>query len=490
MIYKMQGVNGQTNPSSEQPKKKDLFMNSKKTIALALSFGLLTTNTMPVFAIHDVFKKHDKKVIKSQVTEYKFNDVNLQWWKNYNDDLLEGYIIKAINSNYDLKVATLKVEEARQNIKLQFSKELPSASIGFAPATIKMPESMIKPGQDSTSSSLGWPALISYEIDIFAKNHDKTKSVKKQYEASKFNEKAAYIAVASQVGATYFNIVKLDKLIAIQEDIIKNRKQIADLMNVRNREGITSTADATRAQKSYMLAVVDLSDLQKARSILLNSLAVLIGETPNNVEELKRISYDEIAYKMSIPNEIPSDIIMQRPDYMAAEKMVEKAGIDVRVAKKEFLPSLNIMGLLFFSSSALSSSFNWSNALALLGGGAMLPIFTGGARVANLRLSKNKYEQIMQNYYKTNLVAIQEVNDNLSNLKLDDDKYKKNVDSYNMQKEDYNYMDLRYKQGVISNLDLIQQKETLLVMNKMVVSSKTDCYIDQIGLYKAVGGKL
>lgn len=459
-------------------------MNSKKTIALALSMSLLAANTMPVFAIHDVFKKHDKKVMKSQVTEYKFNDVNLQWWKAYNDELLEGYIVKAINSNNDLKIATLKVEEVRQNVKLQFSKELPSATIGFAPALFKMP------GTTSGSYSLGFPMLVNYELDIFGKNHDKTKAVKKYYEASKFDEKAAYIAIASQVGATYFNIVKLDKLIAIQKEIINNRKQIANLTKVRNKEGITSTADTTRAQKAYVLAVVDLSDLEKARSILLNSLAVLTGETPNNAETLKRISYDELAYKMSIPSEIPTDIIMQRPDYMSAEKMVEKAGLDVRVARKEFLPSFNIMGLLMFNDMTGASALNWANAISAIGGGALWPIFTGGARFANLRISKAKYEEILQNYYKTNLTAIKEVNDNLVSLKLDDEKHKKNVDSYKMQQEDYNYMNLRYKQGIISNLDLIQQKETLLVMNKMVVSSKTDCYIDQIGLYKAVGGKM
>ena len=117
----------------------------------------------------------------------------------------------------------------------------------------------------------------------------------------------------------------------------------------------------------------------------------------------------------------------------------------------------------------------------------MLPLFTGGAKVANLRLNKNKYEQILQNYYKTNLTAIQEVNDALSSLKIDDEKYHKNLQSFDMQKSDYSYMQKRYEQGVISKLDLIQQKETLLVMDKMVVSSKTDCLINQISLYKATG---
>lgn len=442
---------------------------------------MLGTNYAPCLAYSFV---KNNNVIQSQISEYKFQNINLDWWKSYNDEYLDCYIVKALNENQDLKIATLRVEEARQMVKYQFSKELPSAAIGGAPGLFK------NTGTSSTSGLFSLPIIVSYEADIFLKNHDKTKSAKKTYEASKLNEKAIYITVAAQIGATYFNIVKLDKLILIQENIITDRKQIYELMRIRNREGITSTADEVRAQKSYVMAVADLTELKKAQEVLLSSLAVMIGESPNNISELKRISYEELANQKPIPNEISSEVIVQRPDYMAAETQVEKAGIDVRVAKKEFLPNINILGLLAFTATSANNSLSFSNAVALLGGAAMLPIFTGGAKTANLRLSRNKYEQTLQNYYKTNLVAIQEINDALSSLKLDNEKYENNLNSYDMQKKDYQYMQIRYNQGVISNLDLLQQKETLLDMTKMVVSSKTDCYINQISLYKAVGGRM
>lgn len=467
---------------------------NRKFLSLVLSISLLGLNTIPAFAVHSEHSKNNKKVIKSQVTEYKFTDVNLEWWKNYNDEYLEGYIVKAIDNNQDLKIATLKVEEARQYVKLQFANELPNVSLGASEFLYKAPYAGVLGNElfsgRNSESTFGMPIMMNYELDLFRKNHDKTKSAKKMQEVAKFQERAAYLSVASAVGGAYFSIVKLDKLVDIQNDIIADRKQIFELMKMRNVEGITSTADLTRAEKSYVMAQADLINLKKAREIMLNELAVLIGESPNNLSELKRISYDELAYRKEIPKEISSEIIDQRPDYLAAEKQVEKAGIDVRIAKKEFLPKFDIMGLMFFTADSLGTQFSWTNAIAALGGQAMLPIFTGGKLKANLRLSKNKYEQILQNYHKTNLTAIKEVNNSLSTLKLDDEKYRKNLKSYNMQKADYKYMQIRYDQGVMSKLDLIQQKETLLVMNQMVVSSKTDCYIDQISLYKAVGGKL
>lgn len=464
-------------------------MNSRKVLSVGLAIGILSMNYTPSLAYAAFIKKHPP--IQAQVNEYKFKNVNLDWWKSYNDEYLEGYIVKAIDNSQDLKIATLRVEEARQYMKLQFSKELPSASIGALDLQAKMPDNLSTlTGASRSENYFGMPLFVNYEADIFLKNHDKTKSAKKVYEASKFQERAIYIAIASQIGATYFNIVKLDKLIAIQEDIIKERKDIYDLMKTRNIHGITSTADETRAQKAYVMSVADLTDLKKARIILLNSLATLTGDSPNNINELKRISYNDLTKLQPIPDEISSDVIVQRPDYQAAETQVEKAGIDVRIAKKEFLPTVNLAGLIFFNSNSLGGSFNWENAVAALGGAAIMPIFTGGAKVANLRLKKNQYEQILQNYYKTNLTAIQEVNNALSSLKLDNEKYEKNLNSYKLQKDDYNYMKVRYKHGTISNLDLLQQSETMLTMNKMVVSSKTDCYINQISLYKAVGGKI
>lgn len=464
--------------------KKGAGMYYKKHMAMSLIIGVLGVTYVPMTAHAFEHKLESKPVIKSQVSEYKFKDVNLDWWNNYDDEFLSGYIVKAINENQDLKIATLKVEEARQNVKLQFSHELPTASVGASPAVLK------SPGLTNTDGLFALPIMVSYEADIFLKNHDKTKSVKKSYEMSKDSEKATYIAIASAVGTTYFNIIKLDEIISIQNSIISSRKQIYELMKSRNQQGITSTADMVRADKSYLMATTDLIELEKARTILLNRLAVLTGDSPENIQDLKRISYRDLNYKKSIPSEISSDIIIQRPDYLIAEKQVEKAGLDVRIAKKEFLPNINILGLAIFMAGSGSNSLNWTNALAAFGGAAMLPLFTGGAKTANLKLKKNKYEQVLQNYYKTNLTAIQEVNDSLSILKLDDEMYQKNVKTLAMEQADFKYTQSRYNNGVISNLDLLQRKENLFVVNKMVVSAKVDCFVDEIGLYKAVGGKL
>lgn len=444
----------------------------------------------PVLAVENTntaqpkqFKSMVKKS-KKVSDDYKYAYVNMDFWNSFNDANLSAYIDKAIKNNYDLKNATLAVEEYYQNTRLQFANELPQVGAGFSPSYVKLP------GQSNWDWAFATPAIANYEADIFLKNRDKTKSAKKLYEGSQYDERAAYIAIASSVGTAYLNIVRLDKLIQLQKEIVDLRQEIYDLMLARNREGITSTADTVIANKALVQGQTDLIELEKQREFLLHQLAVLTGESPENVNEFKISAYENVNYTGNIPTEISSDVIVQRPDYLKAEAMVEKAGIDVRVARKEFLPTINITGLALFNAANFGSAWSTSSMLGALAAGAMLPIFTGGRRIANLKLKKVQYDEILNRYLKTNLTAIQEVNDALVAVKKDTEKMEQTKKQAELEQTDFMYNRDKYNQGTISKLDLIQYKENLLTIDKLVAQQQIECMVDYISLYKAVGSKI
>lgn len=452
--------------------------------------SMMTMTFTPVLAVENTntaqpkqFKSMVKKS-KKVSDDYKYAYVNMDFWNSFNDANLSAYIDKAIKNNYDLKNATLAVEEYYQNTRLQFANELPQVGAGFSPSYVKLP------GQSSWDWAFATPAIANYEADIFLKNRDKTKSAKKLYEGSQYDERAAYIAIASSVGTAYLNIVRLDKLIQLQKEIVDLRQEIYDLMLARNREGITSTADTVIANKALVQGQTDLIELEKQREFLLHQLAVLTGESPENVNEFKISAYENVNYTGNIPSEISSDVIVQRPDYLKAEAMVEKAGIDVRVARKEFLPTINITGLALFNAANFGSAWSTSSMLGALAAGAMLPIFTGGRRIANLKLKKVQYDEILNRYLKTNLTAIQEVNDALVAVKKDTEKMEQTKKQSELEKTDFMYNRDKYNQGTISKLDLIQYKENLLTIDKLVAQQQIECMVDYISLYKAVGSKI
>lgn len=447
---------------------------------------IFATGLLTAFVFGFIVLPSNAILEKKEVTQEQtiLDYINFDLWKKRNDPYLEKYIASAIENNYDIKTAALKIEQANHNVALVRSGQMPSLSVGASPVMAKLPDST------KTMGSFALPIIASYELDLFGKNIDKTKSSKKLLQSTIYEAQASDIAIISMVATTYYNIVKLDKIINIQEELTKDREKIYNLMKLSNEEGIASTSDLILAEKSFVMSQNELIDYLKARESALNSLAILIGDSPNNTNEYKRISMDELSNEINIPAEINSDVIISRPDYKSLEQKLESAGLDIKVAKKEFLPTINILGLLSFVATSSAGSMNWESALGLLGGSANLPIFTGFKRVASLKLQKNKYEQLLQQYQKTNLVAIQEVNDSLYNLKADNEKLLNNIKALNIQEKDYRYSELKYEQGVISKLDLLQQKETLLYMQKLMASAKADCYVDGISLYKATGAKI
>ena len=414
--------------------------------------------------------------------------VNIAFWEQFEDEYLKNYILCAVKNNHEAKSTLYKSEQFRQEIKSSFANELPSLNVAANYLGLKIP---MLDNFAFKKNGFVLPFQFNYEADLLLKNRDKTKSVQTQYEASLLDERAAYISVASAVGTVYFNIVNADKSIELQEEINAQRQEIYDLMLLSNREGLVSSMDTIQANQALIKGQTDLAELKKQREKMLNQLAVLIGESPENTASLKRISLDELIIANRIPAGISSDIIENRPDYLKAAKLLEKAGIDIRVAKKEFLPTINLSGLAFFNSmGGMSNLLTTRNMLWSLGAGTMLPLFTGGQRIANLRLKKAQYERLLQSYLKTNLSAIQEVNDAMVSAKLDWDKLQQTLKQQALEEKDYNFNEMKYDEGVISKLDLIQFRENLLTINQLAAKQKIEYLVDYIGLYKACGAQI
>jgi NodT family efflux transporter outer membrane factor (OMF) lipoprotein len=416
----------------------------------------------------------------------KIDYVNINWWDNFSDSYLKCYIIKAIENNHDAKKASWQVEEYKQNVKLQFSQELPSLSVGGNYILGHYPDSIT----GIKNNIFVVPFIANYEADVFLKNHDKTKSSKKAYETSKFQEQSTYISLASDVATTYINITKFDKQIQIQQDLVKIKKEELRREELKYKRGIVNIPKLNDYKKSYESAKSDLDETIKLRDKALNQLAVLIGDSPENSSCLKRNSWDKFEYKAIIPVEIQSDAVFSRPDILAAESNLEKANIDVRVARKEFLPKINIVGLYSLSNIGSSGFGSWGSTIAGILAGATLDLFKGGYKVANLKLNKAKYEEMFEAYRQTDLNALKEVNNSLLIIREDT---KINTNTYkNLKTQGDNYKRAlnSYKNGVISYPELLSEQEQFLNMRQNQINSKTNCFIDYITLYKSVGGKL
>lgn len=416
----------------------------------------------------------------------KLDYINICWWENFNDPILKEYIVKAVKCNHDLRKASWQVEEYNQFVKLSFSQELPWLSVSADNILAKTPRLN---GNVFQRDIFAVPFWVNYEADFFLKNRDKTKSSKKAYTASQFEEKATYISMASNVATTYVNVIKYDKLIELQKRIVDLRCEIIKREAKQLKQGVITAMEFNDARKNYESAKNSLDDLIKYRGKALNQLAVLIGESACNSECLPRTSFDKFEYHCPVPDCISSDVVFSRPDILAAESKLEKGKIDVRVARKEFLPRFNITGIYSFNTIS-GNFFGWQSTLAYLLTGATQDLFKGGYKIANLKIYKSRYEQLFEAYKQADLTALQEVNDSLLFIKLDTQIDRNTLSKLKIQKNNYLRQQNQYENGVISCPELLVYQESLLNYEKEKVITKTSRLVDYITLYKAVGGKL
>ena len=418
-------------------------------------------------------------------------DLNIEFFNRFNDDYLFQYVNEAIENNHNAKQATIRVEEYRQGVKSQFANELPSFSVAANYLGIHSPK--FNPNLSVSKNAFVLPFIANYEADILLKNRDKTRSAKKSYEMSKFDEQSVYLALLSDVATVYTNILEYDKLIEEQEKIVNNYNQILNDDNKKLSRGVINTTELNNSKTNVEQANITLENLVKQREVLLMQFAVLIGrgvnaETINS--DIPRGNIDNFEYNAVIPNEIESDVIFSRPDVKRTEMALEKAKIDIRVARKEFLPTFNITGIWVFNTIAPGSFFSWESSLAALLAGATQDLFTGGRKIANLKFQKAKYEELFEQYRQTDLDAVKEVNTSLCIIKHDTEIENKTKEKLSLVSKNLHNADKMLNRGVISKTQYINSENQYINKDMDLTKAKTQRLVNYYTLYKTVGGRL
>jgi len=416
-------------------------------------------------------------------------DLNVDFFNRFNDDYLFEYVNEAISNNHNTKQATIRVEEYRQNVKSQFANELPSLGVAANYLGMHVPE--ISPAFNNIrKNNFVLPFMVNYEADFLLKNRDKTKSAKKSLEMSKFDEKSAYLALITDVATVYTNILEYDKLIKEQEKIVANYNQILQDDNKKLSRGVINTTQLNNSKNNVEHANITLENLIKQREILLMQFAVLTGRSAESVNDIERGSIDNFEYSEIIPSEIESDVIFSRPDVKRAETALEKAKIDIRVARKEFLPRFNITGVWAFNTIAPGSFFSWESSLAALLAGATQDIFAGGRKIANLKYQKAKYEELIEQYRQTDLNAVKEVNTSLCIVKHDTEVENKTKDKLFLETQNLKNTEKMLNRGVVSKSQYLNSKNLYISKDMDLTKAKTQRLVNYYTLYKTVGGKL
>lgn len=417
---------------------------------------------------------------------YLIGYLNLPFWQNFNDDVLIKNLTTVYQNNNDLKASSLKVQEAQRLVKISLANQLPYVGFdGYIGRIFHSSDEVF--GKltipDYTETRFLLPLSYNYEIDIYGKNFLRTKAQKKRYEMIKQEEKSAYIYLTSAFATDYYNLIKADKLIALQKDLISTQKQVIGAVEKKYELGTANINDLIQEKKALTNYKEELDNLLEKQDVLKNQISVLLSD--RSFAQIDRTSYDNIKAKIVVPETIQTDVILKRPDCVKSELNLEKIGIDVRVAKRELLPSFNIVGTLGFNAYNLSSSDKFLANLALA---PTWDLFTGGRKIQMLKLQKDEYEIAIQNYDKTILRSIQETNDALYTLKSTAKRHSIVEERLNLSEQEMTLEEQKVQVGVSDLLDVLYKKEIELIIQKQEASLKINEIIAMINLYQALGG--
>ena len=427
-------------------------------------------------------------ILISLSAEANSDYMNFGWWEKYNDEILNTHLHNLYENNHDLKISAYKTKQAQENIRLIGANQFPQAS--FLPevtrslhaATTRFGDLVIP---DYSQTRILLPIEASYEVDIWGENYLNKKSAKKQKEMVSEDERAAYIYVTSNFVSAYFNLIKADKMEELSKEIVDLQTEIVKMTEKKYSKGLCSINELLNAKQILLENEKVLNTIIERKKVLNNQLLSILGE--NSEREVEHSSIENVAYP-DTPDSISAIAVQTRPDVIKSERYAQKVGIDVRVAKREFLPKFIVYGNIGFNAYNKGSFFSNQTFLSNVGVLPRWDIFSGGAKLANYRINKYEYKKADEAYQQTILNGIQELNNALAQAKTTKANLKKSEEDYNLETRKYSLSEKEYLVGNSSKLDVLKSKIELLLAEQKHISSLTDDVISTISLYDAVGG--
>lgn len=425
-------------------------------------------------------------IAKEQVDRFSY--MNMDWWKKYNDEILISHLNTLYENNHNLKIAALKTKQAEENVRLAGANQLPQ--VGFSGEfTREMRGGQTQFGDlvipTYSQNHFLLPLNASYEIDIWGENYLNRKSAKKQKDIAIQEERATYIYLTSGFASNYFNLIKADELEKITRDIIRLQTEIVAMTQKKYDVGLASINELLTEKQILVKNEEELNKLIEKRKVINNQLVNLLGL--NSDKEIEHISIDKLSYPQT-PDELSATIIQYRPDLIQSENYAQKAGIDVRVARREFLPKFILFGNIGFNAYRWNSMFNDRTFLSNIGIAPYWDIFSGGAKLARYRINKYEYKKAAEGYQQTMLNSIQEVNNALASAKTTKANLLKSEEDFNIETQKHTLATRQFNIGDASKLDEMKSQLSLLVAKQRHASSKIDDAISSLSLYNAVGG--
>ncbi|HEX5125289.1 MAG TPA: efflux transporter outer membrane subunit [Rhodocyclaceae bacterium] len=414
-----------------------------------------------------------------------------QWWLRFNDPALNALIDRALANNTDLKVAAARVDETAAQLRVARSELSPSmdASLGAARRRSTERGSIpLPPGTPQISNTFDAGVNISYEVDLWGRVRSANRAALATLMASREARYGLQSSIAAQVAQAYFNLLGLDRKVALTQQTLGTREQALNLQNKRLDAGSGGVLEVHQAEAERSALSASLPGLLNAQAQAERALALLAGDSPRLIIEGKILRAETLPSPPAVPAGLPSDLLARRPDVRQAETVLAAADANVSEARAHYFPAITLTGSYGRESTDLSNLFTNPATIWSLAGSLVQPIFRLNEIDAEVKAAQARRLQSEAAYVRTVQTAFKEAYDALGSLRGAADAETAQTQRANALRETLRISQLRFDAGLSAYLEVLDAQRNLLTTESDLITSQTEQLSATVDVFRALGG--
>ena len=410
------------------------------------------------------------------------------------DPRLKRLIASALENNRNLVAATARIEQARARYRIQDSRRLPSLVADASAARSRQPVS-VSDGSGNAAETVAVTAnrfqvgvgTSAFELDFWGRIANLSEAARASYLATIAAQRAFYLSLVADTANTYFEILETEQQIELAEATAQSRREGLRIARLRLDAGVTSALPFRQAETLQTQAEQQLAAERLTLARLNNQLAVLVGGTvPEQMPQ--GLSLDAQLDGRRLDPGMPSDLLLARPDIVAAEEELRAARANIGAARAAFFPTISLTGSAGFSSGSLDGLFGSDGLGWSFGPSISLPIFDWGGREADLDLAKALEVEEVANYDSTVQTAFREVSDALAGRRYLADQVATLERAVEAQQKIARIASLRYREGVADYLEVLDAERNLFSARQQLLATRRAALQNRATLFVALGG--
>lgn len=415
--------------------------------------------------------------------------VDDEWWRNFNDPVLDSLIAVAGESNYSVLAAIENIRKARAAWRVSQSKLMPQFDLGLGWQRAKTSGNIASTlyneaweGEFSTAVSMQWQA------DVFGSIYMRSKAQKKLFMATEEEYNAVMVSLIANVATTYFSLRQSLAQMQVLRWNAESQKEIMNIVVSRYDSGLASKLDVAQARSVYYSTKAQIPAMQATIDGYRNAMAVLLGTNPEELDGWLQEGYALPAYTAPIGVGIPAELLRRRPDIRAAERQVEANAALLGATKRDWFPQLLVSGSIGFQSGELKTLFRSRSLTWEIAPTISWNIFGGNDRVNATREARAALDASILDFNGKMLTALQEVENAMSQYENSITQIAALREAVNQNQETLTLSLELYKQGLTQFQNVLDAQRTLLTYQNYLVQALGGSLIYLVQLYEALGG--